>query len=77
MEVSGEPHAQAASPPRRSLRYPLNWLLGGRQSPSGRFGQEKSPLLLPGIESQSVICSTRNLVNVYRVLSEEYGPFSR
>jgi hypothetical protein len=36
-----------------SPRYPLDRRLGGPQSQSGRYGKEKNPLLLPGIEPRS------------------------
>jgi hypothetical protein len=41
MEVSGQLHAPAALPPGKSPRYPLDRRLGGPQSRSGRFGEEK------------------------------------
>lgn len=37
---------------RENLRYPLSRRLGGSQSQSGRFGEGKSLLLLPGFEPQ-------------------------
>jgi hypothetical protein len=40
-------------PRRKSSRYPLNRRVGGPQSRSGRSGEEKKYLSLPGIESRS------------------------
>jgi hypothetical protein len=39
--VSGLLHAQAALPPGKEPRYPLDRSLGGSQSRSGRYGEEK------------------------------------
>jgi hypothetical protein len=50
MEVSGQPHAPADSPPRKSPWYPLDRRLGGPQSPSGRGGEEKNSHSLSGLE---------------------------
>jgi hypothetical protein len=50
MEVSGQIHAPAALPPGKQLRYPLDRRLGGPQSQSGPYGEEKNRLLLQGIE---------------------------
>ena len=36
--------------PRKELRYPVSGRLGGTQSRSGRFVEDRSSLLLPGIE---------------------------
>jgi hypothetical protein len=50
MEVSGQRHAPAASPPGKEPRYPLYRRLGGPQSRSGRGGEEKNSQPLPGLE---------------------------
>ena len=42
MEVSDELHALAVLPPGEKHLYPLTRKQGGRQSRSGRFGEEKS-----------------------------------
>ena len=42
MNVSGEIHAQAASLPRKELRYPQNRMLDGREGLSERFGKRFS-----------------------------------
>jgi hypothetical protein len=43
MEVSGQPHAPAALPQRKSPWYPLDRMLGGPQSRSpGRTGKDES-----------------------------------
>jgi hypothetical protein len=42
MEVSGQLHAPAALPPRKSPWYPLDRRLGGPQSRPGRDGEEKN-----------------------------------
>jgi hypothetical protein len=43
MEVSGQLHAPAASPPRKSPWYPLDRRPGGPQSRSGRSDKGKNP----------------------------------
>jgi len=48
MEGSGQLHAPAALPPRKEPQYPLDRRLGGRQSQSGRGGEEKNSQPLPG-----------------------------
>jgi hypothetical protein len=47
---SGELHALAALPPRKSLWHPLDRRLGGPQGRSGRGGEEKNSQPPPGIE---------------------------
>jgi hypothetical protein len=42
MEVSGDLHAPAALPPRKSPWYPLDRRLRGPQSRSGRCEEEKN-----------------------------------
>jgi hypothetical protein len=49
LEVSGQLHAPAASPPGKSSRYPFYRRLGGPQSRSGRYGEVKI-FTLPGLE---------------------------
>jgi hypothetical protein len=49
MEVSGQLHTPAAFPQGKSPLCPLYRELGGPQSWSGRFGEEKI-LVLPGLE---------------------------
>jgi hypothetical protein len=41
LEVSRQLHAPAALPPGKGPRYPLDRRLGGPQSRSGRFGEQK------------------------------------
>jgi hypothetical protein len=41
LEVCGELHAPAALPPGKEPRYPLDRRLGGVQSHSGKYGEEK------------------------------------
>jgi len=38
----------------KNTRYPLNGRLGGTHSQRGRFGEERSPLVLLGIEPRIV-----------------------
>jgi hypothetical protein len=54
MEVSGELHAPAGLPPGKRPRYALVKRLDGPQRRSGRCGEEKNLLLLPGIEPQFI-----------------------
>jgi hypothetical protein len=53
MEVSGKLQAPAALPPEKEPRYLLDRRLGGPQSQSGREGEEKKFLHVPGIEPRS------------------------
>jgi len=41
------------TPGKGAPKFPLDKSLGGQQSRSGRGGEEKNPLPLPGIEPQS------------------------
>jgi hypothetical protein len=50
LEVSGQLHAPAALPPGKSPRYPFYRRLGGPQSRSGRYGEEKIFFTLSGLE---------------------------
>jgi hypothetical protein len=50
MEVSGQLHAPAILPPGKSPWYPLDRMLRGPQSRSGRGGEEKNSQPLPGLE---------------------------
>jgi hypothetical protein len=50
MEVRGQLHVSAALPKRKSPRYPLYRRLGGPQSRSGRYGEEKNSQPLPELE---------------------------
>jgi hypothetical protein len=50
MEQSGQLHAPAALPQRKSPCYPLDSRLGGPQSRSGRGGEEKNSQPLPGLK---------------------------
>jgi len=50
--MSGQLDSPAAFTPGKEPRYPLNRKLGGSQSPSWRFREQKSLLLLLG-------CGTR------------------
>jgi hypothetical protein len=51
--TSGQLHTSPALPRGKSPRYPLNRRLGGPQSRSERFGEEKNLLPVPTVESQS------------------------
>jgi hypothetical protein len=42
MEVSGQLHAPTALPPGKEPPYPLDKRLGGPQSRSGRYGEERN-----------------------------------
>jgi hypothetical protein len=53
MEVSGQLHALTALPPGKSPQCPLDGSVDGPQSRSGRYGEEKNHLPLPGIEPWS------------------------
>jgi len=44
----------AVLPPGEQPRYPLNRRLGGLQSQSGRFAEDKSPLPLPRFKPWTV-----------------------
>jgi len=48
--VSGQLHVPATLPQGKRPQYPLDRRLGGRQSRSGRSGEEKNPQPPPGIE---------------------------
>jgi hypothetical protein len=50
MEVSGHLHAPDALSPGKSPWYPLDRILDGPQSRSGRGGEEKNSQPPPGIE---------------------------
>jgi hypothetical protein len=50
MEISGQLHAPALLPPRKSLWYPLDRRLGGPQRWFGRGGEEKNSQTVPGLE---------------------------
>jgi hypothetical protein len=54
MEASGQTHNPALYPGRESVRYPLDSSLGGPQSRSGYFEEEKNFLHLPEYERQIV-----------------------
>jgi hypothetical protein len=58
MELSGQLHAPAALSPLKELQYPLDRMLGGPQSRSGRGGEKKNSQPLPGIQ----LLSARSLV---------------
>jgi hypothetical protein len=60
MEVCGQFHDPTAFPKRKIPRYQLNRRLGGPQSGSGRFGDEKKP----GIEPRFVDSPFRSLVTI-------------
>jgi hypothetical protein len=53
MEVSDQFHAPAALLPRKRPRYPFHRTLDRLQSRSGRGGEEKKSLTLPGLEPSS------------------------
>jgi hypothetical protein len=50
MEISDQFHAQAAFTLGKKPQYPLAWRQGESQIWSGRCGEEKSSLSLPGIK---------------------------
>jgi hypothetical protein len=50
MEMSGQLHVSAALPLEQSPQYPLDKRLGGPQSQSGFYGEEKALLSLLGIK---------------------------
>jgi hypothetical protein len=49
MEVRGQLNALAALPPKRKHRYTLKRRLGGPQSQSEHFGEEKNLFPLPAL----------------------------
>jgi hypothetical protein len=53
MEVSGQLHASAALPLKRKCLVLIAQEAGWLQSRSGRGGEEKNPLTLPGIDTWS------------------------
>jgi hypothetical protein len=53
MDVNGQLHAPAALPPEKYLRYRLDRRLGGPQSRSERYGEEKD-LALTGNRAPAV-----------------------
>jgi hypothetical protein len=55
MEVRGQIHAPAALPPGKDPWYPLDRRLDRPQNRSGRGGEEKNSLPLPGIEQETKI----------------------
>jgi hypothetical protein len=73
--VSGQLHAPAALPPGKEPRYPLDRRLGGPQSRSGRFGEEKildptgtrtpNPLVVQPIASRKWWSLTSTLLCVF------------
>jgi hypothetical protein len=54
MEVRDQLRASAALPSEIVPPVPTGWRLGGSQSRSGLYGEEKIILLLPGIEPRLV-----------------------
>jgi hypothetical protein len=50
MDVSSQLYAPAALPLGKELPVPLDMRMGGPQSWSRRYGEEKNLLSLPGIE---------------------------
>jgi hypothetical protein len=74
--VSGQPYASVALPPKRKPKYTLNRGLGGPHSRSGRFGEEKNPLPLSGIEFCNVrVILRRTLEIVAAVKKQKYLNF--
>jgi hypothetical protein len=53
MEMSGQLHALATLPQRKSTWYPLDRRLGGPQSCSGHWSEEKNSQPPPGIKPQN------------------------
>jgi hypothetical protein len=49
--MSGQLHSQTTLQQEKKLQYPLYRKLSGPQSQSGRFGEEKNLLIVPGFES--------------------------
>jgi len=54
MEVTDKSHVSTALPPEQDPAYQLNMKLGGPRRRSERFGEEKTLLLLPGLERRIV-----------------------
>ena len=71
LELSGQFHASAALPPGKTPppRYLLCRRLGGPQSRSGRYGQDKNLSTLPGLELQFLHHPAPNLVTILTELS--------
>jgi hypothetical protein len=53
MELSGQHRAVAALPPGNNTRTHLNWSLWGPMR-SGRAGEDKNILILPGFETRTI-----------------------
>jgi hypothetical protein len=65
MEMSGQLRATATFPPGKvPHRHPLNMKFGGFQSRFGSFGEEKDPMLRPGIELRFLGYHVRSLVTI-------------
>jgi hypothetical protein len=54
MEVNGQLHAPAASPPGKELLLPLDRKLGGPQTSAGCGGEEKNFQPLSGLEPSTI-----------------------
>jgi hypothetical protein len=62
--MSGQLHAPAALPPGNCPPCQLYRRLGGSQSRSGRYGEERNLLPLPGIEPQFLNRSAHSLIAI-------------
>jgi hypothetical protein len=60
MEMSGQLHVPAALLQAKTSRYPLDRKLDGPQRRSGRCGEEKNLLHLPGIEPRCLSRQARS-----------------
>ena len=54
MAICGQHHAPVVVPPGKKHRYPFNTRLGGPQSRSERFGEDKNLVSLPGFEPRII-----------------------
>jgi hypothetical protein len=58
MDVNGQLYVPSALPTGKQSLYLSDGRLSGPQNRSGRYGEEKNPLLLPGIEPRLLRCET-------------------
>ena len=61
MEISGKIHAPAALSAGKNPPYPLNRRLGGPQSQSGRFEEDKSLFHLPEFKHRTLQAAALSL----------------
>jgi hypothetical protein len=69
MLVSGQVHATASLPPGIEPQRPWDGRLGGFHSRSGRYGEVKNPLPLPGTEPRFFYHPARSLVAIPNEIS--------